>query len=206
LFGLKLTQAKPHPLRGRKQTAEHISKRMESMKRTVAARTPEKQEEVKRTLSNAHKGYKMPEEHRRKISVALKGKQNCLGHKPSAEHRRKLSEYWLANREKLNTYVDGKGHERNRAHELERGRVEYRLWRESVFKRDGWTCVHCGQIGGRLHADHIKPWAHHPELRYDVDNGRTLCVPCHHKTPTYGVKSHRKRAPAQLPQESVQHG
>ena len=44
-------------------------------------------------------------------------------------------------------------------------------------------------------ADHVKPWALYPELRYDLDNGRTLCVPCHKKTETYGYKTRElKRA------------
>jgi hypothetical protein len=57
---------------------------------------------------------------------------------------------------------------------------------------------HCGRGAGRcspkhlagslcevnthdLHADHIKPFALFPELRFAVSNGRTLCKPCHRK-------------------------
>lgn len=35
-------------------------------------------------------------------------------------------------------------------------------------------------------ADHIKPWSAHPELRYDIDNGRTICADRHRLTPTWG--------------------
>jgi hypothetical protein len=66
--------------------------------------------------------------------------------------------------------------------ELLRRTPEYRAWRAEVFKRDGYTCQLCGQKGGDLNADHIKPFSTHPELRHDVDNGRTLCVSCHRKT------------------------
>lgn len=52
-------------------------------------------------------------------------------------------------------------------------------WRKAVFKRDSYTCIECGQISGKLTADHIKPWALYPELRFEVTNGRTLCWPCH---------------------------
>ena len=64
--------------------------------------------------------------------------------------------------------------------------VEWKLWREAVFKRDNWTCVFCGMRGKELHPDHIKPFASYPALRFCVENGRTLCAPCHRKTDTYG--------------------
>lgn len=64
----------------------------------------------------------------------------------------------------------------------------YLDWQKAVFKRDGWNCQSCGKHGGVLHADHIKSWVDHPELRYELSNGRALCPPCHRKTPTYGRK------------------
>lgn len=66
--------------------------------------------------------------------------------------------------------------------------AEYKKWRVSVFERDAYTCVLCGCNSGDKHADHIKPFALFPDLRFDVDNGRTLCVPCHKDTETYGAK------------------
>jgi len=66
---------------------------------------------------------------------------------------------------------------------------EYRTWRKHVFQRDDYTCQACGQRGGKLNADHELPFAHYPDLRFEVLNGRTLCVPCHRKTPTWGAKS-----------------
>jgi 5-methylcytosine-specific restriction endonuclease McrA len=70
-----------------------------------------------------------------------------------------------------------------------RSTTEYRSWRKSVFERDNFTCVQCGQRGCFLNADHIKPWAYYPDLRFDVDNGRTLCLTCHYKTDTFGWKN-----------------
>ena len=63
---------------------------------------------------------------------------------------------------------------------------EYQEWRTAVFKRDGYTCQKCGQKGGELNAHHIKPFAEYKNLRFDVDNGITLCKKCHRK-------AHKKR-------------
>jgi hypothetical protein len=48
-----------------------------------------------------------------------------------------------------------------------------------VIDRDVGTCQSCGATEGEMQAHHIKPWKHHPELRYDVANGLTVCAPCH---------------------------
>lgn len=72
---------------------------------------------------------------------------------------------------------------------LARKGVEVKQWRAAVFARDQFTCVECGVRGGRLHADHIKPWSLYPALRFDISNGRTLCKPCHLRTDTWGWKA-----------------
>ncbi len=81
-----------------------------------------------------------------------------------------------------------KGQNQGRTTEAQRIRSSavYREWRIAVFERDDYTCQECGQRGGELNADHIKPFALFPELRLDVSNGRTLCKPCHLSTETFG--------------------
>ena len=74
--------------------------------------------------------------------------------------------------------------------------VEYRIWRETVFVRDNWTCQKCGARSSAgcdviIEAHHIKPFSTHKELRLDVTNGLTLCKPCHYKEPK-GREIHAK--------------
>ena len=56
---------------------------------------------------------------------------------------------------------------------------QYEEWRTAVFERDGYRCAICGEVGGRLNAHHIKPFAKYPDLRLDIDKGITLCEKCH---------------------------
>jgi len=74
------------------------------------------------------------------------------------------------------------GYTKHQLDRLARYSFEAREWREAVFKRDDYTCQMCGVRGTYLEADHLKPWAYFPELRYKVNNGRTLCRPCHDTT------------------------
>lgn len=76
-------------------------------------------------------------------------------------------------------------------HKTIRNSYRFKNWRLRVFKRDNYTCQNCGKRGGELHPDHIKQFAYHEDLRFDVANGRTLCKNCHIKTETYGAKSHK---------------
>lgn len=80
--------------------------------------------------------------------------------------------------------------------------AKYSAWRMEVFKRDNYTCVLCGSYGNNLNADHIKPFSEYPELRLDVNNGRTLCFSCHTKTESFGVKGKRTKNK----QEGIENG
>jgi hypothetical protein len=94
---------------------------------------------------------------------------------------------------------------------IEMGKMPYIRWRKAVFERDDYTCQMCGKRGGWMDADHILPWSTHVELRYEVSNGRTLCRPCHAKTPTYGAKAsalgkpsrQQSRSPCSSPAEEL---
>lgn len=174
-----------HPLVGRKQSAEHIAKRT-ALLRTKGAY--EKNGERITNLNKSRIGTPLSPEHKAKISQSMKGKRNSLGVKRDEKFRRKLSDYWSANKENHNNYKDGLSAERSSLRQTEMSKLEYRLWRETVLKRDNFTCVACDKRGGKLQVDHIKPWSLYPELRYEINNGRTLCVNCHRATDTYCSK------------------
>lgn len=67
-----------------------------------------------------------------------------------------------------------------------RSSKEYYHWRTAVFSRDNYTCQRCGRRGGKLNAHHIKKWSEFKSLRFDVNNGITLCDKCHRE-------EHRRR-------------
>lgn len=58
-------------------------------------------------------------------------------------------------------------------------RGEHKAWAQKVISRDGAICQRCGASEVELHAHHIKPFETYPDLRYVVENGLTLCAPCH---------------------------
>lgn len=102
----------------------------------------------------SHKGRVISEQQRRKISQSMKGEKHYN---------------WQGGITEIN-------------HTL-RHNIDYRLWREAIFKRDSYTCKQCGDSRGRnLNAHHIKPFSLFPEVRFAIDNGITLCIECHRKT------------------------
>lgn len=61
---------------------------------------------------------------------------------------------------------------------------EYTQWRKAVFERDDYTCQCCGARSSKhnpvfLHAHHLDSFADNPNLRFDIENGVTLCKNCH---------------------------
>lgn len=74
---------------------------------------------------------------------------------------------WVKDRSKLKKYNDSN---------LDRRSSAYRYWRQQVWLRDNFKCKLANpNCSGRLEAHHILGYTDHPELRYDVNNGITLC-------------------------------
>lgn len=125
------------------------------------------------------KGRKHSEEAKARMSAAKKGLQLRLGKKHTLETRAKIS---ITTRERT---PRGAAHPSWKGGALSlnlslRRQPEYFVWRKTVFARDGYRCRDCGDDrGGNLCAHHEKPMAKFPELAHDVDNGVTLCHPCH---------------------------
>jgi len=78
-----------------------------------------------------------------------------------------------------------------------------RKWSKSILVRDNYTCQICGEVGGKLHADHIVPFGFilsqlkgenlysesmDSNVLWKLDIGRALCVKCHKNTDTYLMK------------------
>lgn len=138
---------------------------------------------TKNKMRNSHLGEKNhwygkhhTEESKRKISNFFKGK-------PRFNRRGDKNFFWKGGVTNKNLSI--------------RMSLEYKLWRTAVFERDNYTCIWCGLKGGNgvkviLNADHIKPFCDYPELRFAIDNGRTLCIDCHKKTDTYGINQYSK--------------
>ena len=63
--------------------------------------------------------------------------------------------------------------------ELIRHSRDAKNWTQKVYARDDFTCQRCRKRGEVLRAHHDKPWNSHPELRFELNNGVTLCELCH---------------------------
>lgn len=60
---------------------------------------------------------------------------------------------------------------------------EYKKWRLAVYARDYYTCQDCDThcTSKTIVAHHLKSFNDYIELRFEVDNGITLCRKCHKK-------------------------
>ncbi len=137
-----------------------------------------------------NKGKSWPKEMKDNWSKMRKGKQigkdnPFYGKNHTDEDKKKMSLGQIRRNYKGKNHWAWKGGVTPINEKIRRS-VEYRLWRSAVFIRDNFTCVWCKVRGGNLHADHIKPFVFYPELRFALDNGRTLCKSCHLKTDTWG--------------------
>lgn len=148
-------------------------------------------EETKRKLSLQKMGsnnpmYGKPRSAKNSEAVlrSIRGNRWMVGRKLSEETRKKMSEArmgdkhwnWRGGITPINLRI--------------RSSRKYIEWRDSVYRRDNYTCLWCRKRGVELNADHIKPFAFFPELRFELSNGRTLCAVCHNTTKISAKEMH----------------
>ncbi len=137
-------------------------------------------------------GNKHSQETKDKISKKKKGRPL------TEEHKRKVREN---NGQRGEKNINWKGGITS-TNEKIRKSLEYKLWAKAVKERDNYTCQICGQRGGYLESDHIKPFCEFVELRFDLDNGRTLCADCHYN---HGWNIFKNRNPRKKGAKSTRH-
>jgi hypothetical protein len=112
---------------------------------------------AKVTATKLARRYHHTDEWKRAHSARMKGK-----------FRAETSWRWKSNRSEI---------ELNRSR---RWSAEYRDWRTAVYLRDDYKCrMMTPDCGVKLEAHHILSWKDYPELRYQINNGITLCL-AHH--------------------------
>lgn len=178
--------------KGSRQTKESIEKQMETKRKNNSMKfltTKEYSEKMKNialergygkwmkgkislgTLNNIHK---MAEEKKGRPRPEMKGRTPWNKGKECPALSKSNHWNWQGGISNPNRYI--------------RTTKEYYDWRKSVLERDSYSCIWCSSKS-ELQVDHIKPFSKYPELRFTIDNGRTLCKSCHRKTDTWGVNA-----------------
>ena len=151
-----------------------------------------------------HPGFKHSEEFKKKMSGLAKGRVwSNESRKRASESRSALKKHWFCidcGKEVarkvtkrcmgcVGVYRGGKNHYNWKGGISSKDRLERQRFRQTVQKevleRDDYSCQMCGDRGCALQVDHIQPWSEYVELRFDINNCRTLCMDCHYKI-TFG--------------------
>ena len=131
-----------------------------------------------------HRLINLGRKHTDKARKNMSEAQKRIGKRPPI-HRGKESHLWRGGVTPLNAAI--------------RGCLQYKAWTRSILIKDKFTCVDCGQIGGKLQSHHIKLFskilrenniktleqALACEELWDINNGRTVCIKCHDVQPEH---------------------
>lgn len=173
-----------------------------NLKRGVIYHWFKKYEIESRNYSEAGRGRKFTEEHKKKISISnskphtedrkINISKSHKGKKLSDEHKNKIREKFIGLRIGHNhpMWKGGTSIMRNRL----RQSFEYKNWRSLIYERDKFVCQICFVMGNRLNSHHIVKFSKIVEkynlseykdfincdFLWNIDNGITLCENCHH--------------------------
>lgn len=151
--------------------------------------------------------------HTQKHSIRTRKKMSVSQKKSYTEGRRSVVKYWKGKKLPENIRIKLSIAKRGDKHPNWKGglkpgikdQAKMRELRKLVHERDKYTCVLCRKTSKevRLCVDHIKPFLSNPDLRYVLENCRTLCYPCHYKTDTFGGRMSWTRASRKTTQRLV---
>lgn len=138
-------------------------------------------------VGRAHQGRTLSPEHREKLSKARQGRTPSLGMKHTARNRAR----WSAMKKGKVRDISPDEHARRSAGAHRRWgttpaagatRGDLSRWAYNVIKRDHGRCVACAApktTRKSIQAHHILSKSKHPEFALLLNNGITLCAPCH---------------------------
>lgn len=152
--------------------------------------TKEAKENMRKAQAG-HFGYTLGLKHSDKTKQILRDKQlgknnSFYGKKHKPETIEKMSKASLncsiETRKKISIANSGSN---NGAYIEDRTKIKphrtfsgtaYRNWSKNVKIRDNYMCkINNKDCNGRLESHHILNWRDYPELRYEINNGITLC-------------------------------
>lgn len=178
---------KPPSRLGMKNSIEHIKKVVE--KNRGKKRTEETRQLMSLNSARFWKGKKQTKEHIENSAKTRRGKPRLEETKQKISIIKKGKPHYNQRGENAYTWKGGITPENVKI----RNSIEYKLFIDSVFARDGYTCQKYGIKGVKLNVHHILNFSEHSELRFAIDNGITLSEKAHkefHKI--YGKKNNTR--------------
>lgn len=121
------------------------------------------------------KSYRHTEEAKRRISLSGVGNEYAKGKKHTEATKKRIGDALRGENNSRWIPIRTVAMER---HAL-RNSQEWKVWRGLVFERDLYTCQDCGDSGVYIEAHHITPLRLDRSRVTDINNGITLCRPCH---------------------------
>lgn len=146
------------------RTKEYIltPRRLEVLKNMNLLRLGKPRSEETKAKLRLNKGWKHSTKARLKISKATKGKV-AWNKGLTGVFTGKNSPHWISDRTKL------------KARQIRNDSL-YQEWHKQVRERDDWKCkMQSKECEGKIEVHHILAWRDYPSLRYEINNGITLC-------------------------------